>query len=184
MPEQANESLDARRFEASVLPHLNAAYHLARWLVRDSHDAEDVVQEAFLRAFKFWGGYRGGDTRAWLLKIVRNTSYSWLEKNRSSLAAEEFDETRHTAEAPAPDPEASLVTVAQSELIREALLALPINFREAIILRELEGLSYREIAEVMGVPIGTVMSSLARGRARLRELLLRDRTEETRNGLR
>jgi len=184
MTEQAPENLDTRRFEEAVLPHLNAAYNLARWLVRNSHDAEDIVQEAYLRAFRFWRGYQGGDARAWLLTIVRNTSYSFLDKNRAAELKEEFDESRHGSESPQPDPEASLVASAESQLLREALGHLPVNFREAIILRELEGLSYREIAEVMDVPIGTVMSSLARGRTRLRELLLQNRAQETRSGLR
>lgn len=184
MAEPPRATPDAGRFEQAVLPHLNAAYNLARWLVRNPHDAEDIVQEAYLRAFKFWGGYQGGDARAWLLKIVRNTSYTFLEKNRSAELKEEFDEVRHVPESAQPDAEASLVASVDSQLLRNALEQLPVNFREAVILRELEGLSYREIAEVMDVPIGTVMSSLARGRTRLRELLLQARAQETRSGLR
>jgi RNA polymerase sigma-70 factor, ECF subfamily len=184
MPEEPHRTPDSRLFEAAVLPHLNAAYNLARWLVRNPHDAEDLVQEAYLRAFKFWGGYQGGDARAWLLKIVRNTCYTFLEKSRSAKWKEEFDEVRHASESPQADPEASLLASAESALVRDTLERLPVNFREALILRELEGLSYREIADVMQVPIGTVMSSLARGRARLRELLLQARAPEARNGVR
>ena len=183
MPEEARASPNAVRFEEAALPHLKAAYNLAHWLVRNPHDAEDVVQEAYLRAFKFFGGYNGGDARAWLLKIVRNTSYSFLEKNRSTQLNDEFDEGRHGSESSPPGAEASLVASAQTQLLHDALERLPVNFREAIVLRELEGLSYREIAEVMDVPIGTVMSSLARGRTRLRELLLQNRAQETRSGL-
>jgi RNA polymerase sigma-70 factor (ECF subfamily) len=174
-------------FEQVVLPHLDAAYNLARWLVRNTHDAEDVVQEAYLRAFKFFGGYHGGDARAWVLKIVRNTSYTFLERNRLADLAEEFDETMHTAgtDRPgAPGAEAALVQSAERRMLHEALGELPVNFREVIVLRELEGMSYKEIAEIMDVPIGTVMSGLARGRSQLREQLLRAREKEVQCGMR
>ena len=184
MPEQTRETADAGRFEQVVLPHLNAAYNLARWLVRNRQDAEDIVQEACLRAFKFWGGYQGGDARAWLLKIVRNTSYSFLERKRPAAQGEEFDEKVHVSESAEPDAEAALVQSSEKQMLRDALERMPVNFREALILRELEGLSYKEIAEVMDVPIGTVMSSLARGRAQLREMLLGMREQEIRSGLR
>lgn len=172
------------QFEQLVLPHLDAAYNLARWLVRNTHDAEDIVQEAYLRAFRFFAGFEGGDARAWLLKIVRNTSYSFLEKNRPGDLAEEFDERVHATETDQPDAETILVQSIEGRMLRDALEQLPVNFREVIVYRELEGLSYKEIAEVMDVPIGTVMSSLARGRARLRECLLRARGEEGLRGLR
>lgn len=182
---------DARRgsgetgsFEQVVLPHLDAAYNLARWLVRHPQDAEDIVQEAYLRAFKFFSSYQGGDARAWVLKIVRNTSYSFLEKNRPADLLEEFDEKFHTVEPGLPDAEVALLQSAESRLLHKALEELPVSFRETLILRELEEMSYKEIAEVMGVPIGTVMSGLARGRARLRERLLRARGEEEQRGLR
>jgi RNA polymerase sigma-70 factor (ECF subfamily) len=175
---------DPGRFEQVVLPHLDAAYNLARWLVRNTHDAEDIVQEAYLRAFRFFAGFQGGDARAWLLKIVRNTGYSFLEKNRPGDLAEEFDETIHAADTDYPDAEKSLVQSVETRMLRDALEQLPVNFREVIVYRELEGLSYKEIAEVMEVPIGTVMSSLARGRARLRECLLRARGKEGLRGLR
>ena len=184
MAEEARGTDDPGRFEQVVLPHLNAAYNLARWLVRNRHDAEDIVQEAYLRAFKFWGGYQGGDARAWLLKIVRNTSYSFLERKRPADQGEEFDEKIHVSESAEPDAETALLQSSEKQMLRDALERLPVNFREALILRELEGLSYKEIAEVMEVPIGTVMSSLARGRAQLRELLLVMRDQEMRSGLR
>ena len=171
-------------FEEVVLPHLDAAYNLARWLVRKPQDAEDIVQEAYLRAFKFFGGYQGGDARSWVLKIVRNTSYSFLEKNRPAELAEEFDEEVHTAVVEQPGAEAALLQSADSRMLREALDELPVNFREVIVLRELEGMSYKEIAEVKGVPMGTVMSSLARARTQLREQLIRLRAKEEQGGLR
>ena len=167
----------AGAFDQVVLPHLDAAYNLARWLVRNTHDAEDIVQEAYLRAFKFFGGYQGGDARAWVLKIVRNTSYTFLEKNRPADLSEEFDEKIHTDTAEQPGAEAALLQSADTRMVRDALAELPVNFREVIVLRELEGMSYKEIAEVMGKPIGTVMSGLARGRIQLRERLLQMRPE-------
>ena len=171
-------------FEQVVLPHLDAAYNLARWLVRNTHDAEDIVQEAYLRAFKFFGGYQGGDARAWVLKIVRNTCYSFFEKNHPAELAEEFDEKVHTMETAHTGAEAALLKSADSRMLREALDELPVNFREVIVLRELEGMSYKEIAEVTGVPIGTVMSGLARARGQLRERLLRVRAGKEQGGLR
>jgi len=171
------------RFEEVVMPHLDAAYNLARWLVRNPADAEDIVQEAYLRAFKFFAGYQGGNARAWLLKIVRNTSYSFLEKRRPAELTEEFDEKIHVPEGDRVDAETVLVQSVESRMLREALEELPVNFREALVYRELEGLSYKEIAELMDVPIGTVMSSLARGRTRLRDALLRARGKEGIRGL-
>src|ERR1700689_2332223 len=184
MPEETRGPGDAGRFVQVAMPHMDAAYNLARWLVRNTHDAEDGVQEAYLRAFKFFGGYQGGDARAWVLKIVRNTSYSYLEKNRPAELAEEFDEEVHTAVVEQPGAEAALLQSADSRMLREALDELPVNFREVIVLRELEGMSYKEIAEVKGVPMGTVMSSLARARAQLRERLLHARAKEEQGGLR
>lgn len=184
MEEEKHGSGHAGTFEQVVLPHLDAAYNLARWLVRNTHDAEDVVQEAYLRAFKFFGGYQGGDARAWVLKIVRNTCYSFFEKNRPAELAEEFDEKVHTAEAGHADAETVMLQSADSRMVREALDELPVNFREVIVLRELEGMSYKEIAELTSVPMGTVMSGLARARAQLRERLLRARVKEEQRGLR
>ncbi len=183
MQDETRETSSGPGFEQVVLPHLDAAYNLARWLVRNPHDAEDVVQEACLRAVRFFGGYQEGNARAWLLRIVRNTAYSFLEKRRPGELAEEFDETIHVGEPLQDDAEKALLQSVESRLLQEALEGLPVRFREAIILRELEGLSYKEIAEVMDVPIGTVMSSLARGRTQLRERLLHGAGKEVRRGL-
>ena len=159
------------RFEQVVLPHLDAAYNLARWLVRSPADADDVVQEACLRALRFFGGFRGGDSRAWLLKIVRNTCYSWVRKNRPAETSDEFDETLHSGEQPVESPESTLVSRLEGDRVREALETLPVAFREVLVLREIEELSYKEISEVTGLPMGTVMSSLSRARQKLRKQL-------------
>jgi RNA polymerase sigma-70 factor (ECF subfamily) len=166
------------RFEQAILPHLGAAYNLARWLTRNKDDADDVVQEAYLRAYRFFDGFHGGDGRAWLLRIVRNTCYSWLEKNRPREPAATFDETKHSGGLPEAGPEAPLVASEDREMLRRALEELPGEFREALVLRELEGLSYKQIASVTGVPLGTVMSRLARARERLQECLARHLPEE------
>jgi RNA polymerase sigma-70 factor (ECF subfamily) len=154
-------------FEEAVLPHLDAAYNLARWLTRSDTDAEDVVQEAFLRAFKFFGGFRGGDGRSWLLAIVRNTSYTWMRNNRSPELKIPLDDDLHEIESKDLNPEALLVRCADTLLVRRALEELPIEFREVLVLRELEEMSYRDIAGITDLPLGTVMSRLARGRKRL-----------------
>jgi len=159
-------------FEQAVLPHLDAAYNLARWLTRNERDAEDVVQESYLRAFRFFAGFRGGDARAWLMRIVRNTCYTWLHVNRPLLEATEFDETLFSPDSRSPNPEEAVLRNDRGALVRKALETLPANFREVLILRELEGLSYKEIAEITGMPAGTVMSSLSRARDRLRQVLL------------
>jgi RNA polymerase sigma factor (sigma-70 family) len=153
------------RFEQVVLPHLDAAYNLARWLVRNDADAEDLAQEAFLRAFKFFGGFHGGNCRAWLLMIVRNTCYTWLQQNRAHEPLTPFDEELHSVRD--ANPETILLESADRQMLRQALEELPVEFREAVILRELEGLSYKEIATIVDVPVGTVMSRLARARKRL-----------------
>lgn len=165
------EQTSPGNFENSVLPHLDAAYNLARWLTRNGQDAEDAVQEACLRAFRFFGGFRGGDARAWLLKIVRNTCYTQLQNNRPQELATTFDEEIHSEDDGSMNPEMLLLRSADSQLLRRALEELPMNFREVLVLRELEGLSYREIAEVSNIPPGTVMSSLSRARERLRQSL-------------
>jgi RNA polymerase sigma-70 factor, ECF subfamily len=165
------EQYTARTVEESLLPHLDAAYNLARWLIRNPTDAEDVVQEACLRALRFFDGFRGGDSRAWLLKIVRNTCYSWVKKNRPTEFSDEFDETVHSGESPREDAEAKLVSQAESDRVRTALGTLPIAFREILVLREIEELSYKEISDVTGIRMGTVMSNLSRARRRLREQL-------------
>jgi RNA polymerase sigma-70 factor (ECF subfamily) len=159
------------RFEQLVLPHLDAAYNLARWLVGSPADADDVVQEAFLRALRFFDGFRGGDSRAWLLKIVRNTSYSWVRKNRPMQLSDEFDETLHSSETTIDNAETQLLSRAESERVKRALETLPLTFKEVLVLREIEGLSYKEIADITGVAMGTVMSSLSRARQKLRDAL-------------
>jgi RNA polymerase sigma-70 factor (ECF subfamily) len=159
------------RFEAVVLPHLDAAFNLARWLTRNEHDAEDVVQEAFLRAFRFFEGFRGEHARSWLLSIVRNTTYTWLQQNRKPDLLTHFDDEVHEQEDPAADPNLLLLKGEDHERVRQALDALPIEFREVTVLREMEDLSYKEIAEVTQVPMGTVMSRLARARKHLERAL-------------
>lgn len=161
------------RFEAAVLPHLDAAYTLARYLTRNPHDAEDVVQDACLRALKYFDGFRGeaGSARAWLLAIVRNTAHTWRGRRRGDALATEFDETQHSDAVADDNPEGALLQQAAQETLGRALERLAPEFREVIVLRELEGLSYKEISEVAGVPVGTVMSRLSRARARLREAL-------------
>jgi RNA polymerase sigma factor (sigma-70 family) len=159
------------RFEEAVLPHLAAAYNVARWLTRNEHDAEDVVQEAYVRALKFFGGFHGGNSRAWLLAIVRNTCYTWLQHNRPQDPTTEFDEEVHSLDSEAANPETLLLHTANTQWLRQALEALPVEFREVVIWRELEGLSYKEIAEIANIPIGTVMSRLARARKRLQQSL-------------
>jgi len=158
-------------FEQSALPHLGAAYNLARWLLRNPADAEDVVQESYLRAFRFFGGYQGGDGRAWLLKIVRNTAYTWLQHNRSRELAEPFNDEIEEIEDHAFNPETLVIQAAGIAALRKALDELPIEFREVMVLRELEGFSYKEISAIVEIPIGTVMSRLARARKRLQEQL-------------
>jgi len=165
------EQNDVSNFELAVLPHLDAAYNLARWLMRKEQDAQDVAQEAYLRAFRFFSGFRGGDARAWLLKIVRNTCYTWLHANRPLQEAAEFDENVFPPDSHAPNPEEIVLQIDSDTLVRKALEMLPPNSREVLILRELEGMSYKEIADITGMPIGSVMSSLSRARVRLRQVL-------------
>jgi RNA polymerase sigma factor (sigma-70 family) len=166
---QSQEQDRLARFEQTVVPHLDAAYNLSRWLTRNDTDAQDVVQEAYLRAFKFFGSYKGGDSRAWLLTIVRNTCYTWLHQNRARELTTEFDEEVHSTES--VNPETLLIEGANKKLLKQALEELPVSFREVVILRELEGLSYKEIADITDVPVGTVMSRLARARKRLQVVL-------------
>lgn len=154
-------------FEEAVLPHLNAAYNLARWLTRNDTDAEDVVQEAYLRAFKFFGGFHGTDGRSWLLAIVRNTCYTWMQHNRSPEVSLPLDDETDEIESTDLDPEALLLQRADTLLVRRALEDLPIEFREVMVFRELEEMSYKQIAVITELPVGTVMSRLARGRKRL-----------------
>ena len=154
-----------------MLPHLDAAYNLAHWLTRNDTDAEDVVQEAYLRAFKFFGGFHGSNGRSWLLGIVRNTSYTWMQQNRSPELSFLLDDELPEIESQDLNPEALLLQSADTELVRRALEELPIEFREVLVLRELEEMSYREIASTTELPLGTVMSRLARARKRLQQVL-------------
>jgi len=159
------------RFHESVLPHLDVAHNLARYLLRDADEAEDAVQDSFLRAIRHFENFRGVDGRAWLLSIVRNTCLTRLRGRRSTSENVEFDEEIHTAEGKTPGPDVELDRKAVTESVREGLDRLPVEFREVIVLREMEGMSYKEIAQVSGVPIGTVMSRLARGRRQLQLIL-------------
>ena len=159
------------RFEEIALPHLGAAYNLARWLVHNETDAQDIVQEAYLRAFKFFNGYHGGDSRSWLLTIVRNTCYTWLQQNRVLRSADPIEDKLDELGMDFSDPEMLLLQSVDSQIVRQALQELPVEFREVVVLREMEGFSYKEIANVIDIPIGTVMSRLKRGRNRLHALL-------------
>ena len=160
---------DRARFEQLVLPHVDAAFNLARWLLRGRADAEDVAQEALLRACRFFRGFHGGDARAWLLQIVRNTCYTWLEKNRPMELSAEFNEEMHLQDCATPET----LAIASDDRARltHALETLPPRFREVLVLRELEGCSYKEIAAITSLPIGTVMSSLSRARRELHSAL-------------
>jgi RNA polymerase sigma-70 factor (ECF subfamily) len=159
------------QFERLVMPHLDAAYNLARGLAGNNPDAEDIAQEACVRAFRFVGGCRNSDGRAWLLTIVRNTAYSWLKKNRSQpVVSIDDDELCEIEDQSSADRSFHR---ADTDALRAALETLPSEFREALVLRELEGFSYKEIAEVAEVPIGTVMSRLARARRQLQNALER-----------
>jgi RNA polymerase sigma-70 factor (ECF subfamily) len=164
------------RFEQLVLPHLDAAFNLARWLLKRREDSEDVAQEAMLRAYRFFRGFHGGDARAWLLQIVRNTCYTWLEKNRPGELMTEFDEELHPQ--PSVTPESLAISGDNRERLGRALETLPPRFREVLVLRELEGCSYKEIAAITAIPIGTVMSALARARQRLQRALTQAPAQE------
>jgi RNA polymerase sigma factor (sigma-70 family) len=159
------------RFEEVILPHMDAAYNLARWLARNDHDAEDLVQESYLRAFKFFGSFHGANARGWLLTIVRNTCYTWFRENRAEELTTSFNEEIHSTEADPFDPQKLLLQRESSQLLKQALEELPLEFREVLVLRELEGLSYKEIAVIADIPPGTVMSRLARARTRLKQCL-------------
>jgi RNA polymerase sigma-70 factor (ECF subfamily) len=171
-----SEQNELTTFNEDVLPHLDAAYNLARWLTRNEHDAEDVVQEASLRAFKYWKSFSGRDCRSWLLAIVRNTYYTWLRRRSVQPQLTEDGEIDEVDDG-IPSPETVLLQNADRETLRAALEDLPVEFREAIVLREMEGMSYKEIADIAGVPIGTVMSRLARGRKRLQVYLTNTASE-------
>ena len=166
------EADERTRFEAACVPHLGAAYNLARWLTRDEQEAQDMVQEAFLRAWRSFGGFYGTDGRTWLLAIVRNTCYSWLGKKRTRAPQAAFDERIHGVATGARDPESVLERKETEQTVRQAVEELPDDLREVIVLRELEGLSYKEIAAIVAIPLGTVMSRLSRARERLHQRLM------------
>jgi|SRR5579859_1510389 len=161
------------QFEQHIMPHMNAAYNLARWLTSNDSDAQDIVQESYLRAFKYFGGFGGRESRGWLLRIVRNAFYDWLRKNRGAETSEPFDEEMHGVMNETQGPDGPLpLEKADHELLHKAIASLPLEFREILVLRELEGFSYNEISELANIPLGTVMSRLARARERLRTQLL------------
>ena len=161
----------AKAFEEMVLPHLAAAYNLARWLAGNDHDAQDVAQEASLRAFKYFGSFRGDNARAWLLSIVRNSFHTWLRKNRPAEKTVEMTEDVFEIEDPSIHVDAVNPLFVDADAVRRAIAELPLDFREIVILREMEGFSYKEIADLAEVPIGTVMSRLARARKLLQKSL-------------
>jgi RNA polymerase sigma-70 factor, ECF subfamily len=165
-------------FEAMMLPHMDAAHNLARWLLRNEQDAQDVVQEAYLRAFKSFSGFHGSNGRAWLLTIVRNTSYTLLKKNRAVDLTTTFDEEIHAVGQESASPATILERAENAELIKNAMEELPVEFREILTLRHQENLSYTEIGEILKVPIGTVMSRLARARGKLKEYLAARMSQE------
>lgn len=168
---QTVQGSELASFETLMLPHLDAAYNLARWLLRNEEDARDVVQEAYLRAFRSFGGFHGSNGRPWLLTIVRNTAYSLIKKNQSIHVTTTFDEEDDVVDRESVSPATRLEQNEESKLVREAIDRLPDEFREILVLRHLEGLSYKEIADVAQLAPGTVMSRLARARAKLKEFL-------------
>ncbi|MBI1777214.1 MAG: sigma-70 family RNA polymerase sigma factor [Proteobacteria bacterium] len=179
-----------KRFERLALPHLNDAYNLARWLTRDAQDADDVVQEAYLRAFRYFDGFKGDKARPWLLSIVRRVAYDWLERNRPSTVVRLDEAFRDGEPEPASssaavqplDPEAHLLRATELRELNQAIADLPTQFREILVLRELHELSYKDIADIAAIPIGTVMSRLARARRLLKEALTRRPPREAING--
>jgi len=172
---------DNARFRSIVMPHINEAYRLAHWLTGNRTDAEDVVQDASIRAFRAIRNYAGGSARSWVLSIVRNTAYSWLRKNRPTavVTVEDLEAVElaqaHPGDKDGDNPEAALIAKADADQLRAAIAALPTVFRETLVLRDIEGLDYREIAQATEVPIGTVMSRLARARHRLIAVLTSER---------
>ena len=162
-------------FEEVVLPHLDAGYRLARWLLRNEHDAEDAVQEASLRALRYFRTFAGGNGRAWFLRVVRHVCWSWRDGSR--FPTDPFNEERHGAARSTFDPEMRLMQIENSALVDRAMGSLPDRFRELLVLRELEGLSYQQMADVVGIPIGTVMSGLSRARRAFRRALAHERKQ-------
>jgi RNA polymerase sigma factor (sigma-70 family) len=167
-------------FEETILPHLNAAHNLARWLMRNPEDARDVVQEAYLRAFRFFDSYQGGDGKAWLLAVVRNTCNTWRRRQSRDASSLPFDETVHVKTAGAPSQEQGAADREQMGVLRNCIEQLPVEFREVLVMRELEEMSYLEIASATGLALGTVMSRLSRARKRLEECAGRRTAEAAR----
>lgn len=182
--------IKARRFEQTIMPHLDAAYNLARWLTRNDSDAQDVVQDAYLRAFKYFDSFQGENPSAWLLAIVRNACFTWMRRNRPSeevVGSEPIDDENLGNAEPllgggsrqlATDPETLLMESRDRTQVNELVAQLPAEFREVVVLREIEDLSYREIADIVGIPIGTVMSRLSRGRRLLHDAWYRQQPKE------
>jgi RNA polymerase sigma factor (sigma-70 family) len=160
---------DRRRFEEIFLPYLDAAFNLARWIVQHDQDARDVVQDAYVRAFKGFHRFRGENARAWFLTITRNAAYNWLNRYAAEEKLIPYDEAKHADIILINEPGDAFVAEERKERLQRALERLPLEFREVIVLYELEGLSYKEVAAMLGIPVGTVMSRLSRGRRRLRE---------------
>ena len=170
--QDSRQNLDARGDTAVLIAHLGAAYNLARWLMRDETKAEDAVQDAYMRALSHFASFRGGDGRAWLLTIVRNSCFNRLRQKGASGLNTDFDEALHSFGRQTDNPEAELLKAERAELVRKSLDELPATYREVIVLRELEQLSYREIAKIAGIPLGTVMSRLNRARQHLQQVIL------------
>jgi RNA polymerase sigma factor (sigma-70 family) len=156
-------------FEKTMLPHLDSAYNLARWLTRNDPDAQDVVQEAYVRGLRYFDGFTGGDGKAWLLTIVRNTFLTWRGQQKSNSLV--FDEHLHSPNARPSNPEEATIRSSSLRALRECIDALPLEYRETLVMRELEELSYQNIADVASLPIGTVMSRLSRARKRLEDCM-------------
>ena len=169
---KSSEDPGAQGGTALLVAHLGAAYNLARWLMHNETEAEDMVQEAYLRAISHFAGFRGGDGRAWLLTIVRNTCFNRLRQKGASDHNPDFNETIHSTVRQAPNPETALLLAERAALVRQSLEELPPEYREVIVLRELQQLSYREIANIAGIPLGTVMSRLSRARLQLRQAIV------------
>ncbi len=174
---------ERRQFEEIFLPFLDAAYNLARWIVQHDQDAQDIVQEAYMRAFKGYHGYRGGNGRAWLLTIVRNTAYTWINRRAADGKLVPYEEEKHAAVISFNQSGNEMVSEKRKEYLQTALERLPTEFREIIILYELEGLSYKELALALGLPVGTVMSRLSRARRRLQQEFAQFRNSEAANEL-
>jgi RNA polymerase sigma-70 factor (ECF subfamily) len=158
-------------FEQIIVPHLNSAYNLARWLTGNEHDAEDVVQEAYLRAFRFFDGFKGEEGKGWLLAVVRNTCRTWVRRQKGDIPKVVFDEQIHGKNREEASAESDLIEKARLGSLRECLELLPVDYRGVLVMREMEELSYKEIADIAGLPLGTVMSRLSRARKRLEDCL-------------